>query len=114
MSRSAMHLAASLSFRASAPIRKDRRLVSWGYDGFGQVSGTPKVGTYSTISAGGFHTVAIRSDGALVSWGYDYAGAVSRTPSTGTYSAVSAGYAYSVAIVVLTPSQAIAVLKQNV
>ena len=57
--------------------------------------------------------MAIRTDGTLVSWGYDGYGSVRGTPP-GTYSAVSAGGFHSVALGVLTPAQAIAVLKQHV
>ena len=97
----------------SVAIRTDGKLVSWGDNRFGQVSGTP-AGTYSAVSAGGPASVAIRADGSLVSWGYDGFGVVSGTPATGNYSAVSAGSNNSVAIVVLTPAQATTILKHNV
>src|SRR5688572_4604569 len=81
---------------APANAHAQGRLVAWGSDGFGVVSGTPD-GAYTAVAAGGTHSVAIRTDGTLVSWGDDFYGQISGTPA-GTFFAVAAGGAQSVAI----------------
>src|SRR5438067_3305384 len=61
ISRWTMLLAALLGVSAAASGAQSqaqlRALVSWGYDGDFEVSATPTTGTYSAVSAGGFHSV---------------------------------------------------------
>ena len=99
ISRCMMLFAALLFMCAAGHVQAQlTALISWGVDDqYGQVSNTPKSGTYSAVSTGLLHTVAIRTDGTLVSWGSDYSGLLSGTP-VGTYSAVAAGGFHSVAI----------------
>ena len=66
-----------------------RNPVSWGNDGYGQVSGTLPEPSPPSLWA---HAVAIRTDGTLVSWGSNAFGQVSGTPA-GTFTAVAAGAA---------------------
>jgi alpha-tubulin suppressor-like RCC1 family protein len=73
-------------------------LVSWGSDGFGQVSNTPTTSDFIYVSAGNWHSVALRSDGSLVSWGRNSYGSVIHTPTTNDFTQVAAGYGHSVAL----------------
>jgi len=73
-------------------------LVSWGYDGLGQVSATPAGNDFVAVAAGGLHSVALRSNGSLVSWGYNAHGQVFFTPAGTGFAAVAGGFTYSVAI----------------
>ena len=89
-------LSLGLAFLLAAGASAQDELVAWGFDSFGQVSGTP-AGTFSSVAGGGFHSVAIRTDGTLVSWGHNGVGQVTNTP-TGTFSAVAAGDFHSLAL----------------
>src|SRR5579884_1174791 len=80
-------------------IKTNGTALCWGYDNYGQVSGTscclfistsqpPGDGAFSQISAGQYHTCGIKTDGSALCWGYDYYGQVDGTPtSTNNYSA---------------------------
>ena len=50
---------------------------------------SPPPGTFTQVSAGGWHTCGIKTDGTLVCWGYDEAG--DTTPPSGTFTQLSAG-----------------------
>ncbi len=50
---------------------------------------TPPAGTFTAVSAGGFHACGLRTNGALACWGDDAYGQA--TPPAGTFTAVSAG-----------------------
>ncbi len=91
-------LLAALCWGAPCAHGSDGTLVSWGYDAYGQVSGTPTNETFSAVAAGHFHSVAVRTDGTLVSWGWDNFGQVSGTPSGSNFTAVAAGAYHSVAL----------------
>jgi CSLREA domain-containing protein len=69
-------------------VRTDGTLACWGYDGYGQA--TPPAGTFSQVSAGGYHTCGVRTDGTLACWGSDGDGQA--TPPAGTFTEISAGY----------------------
>ena len=86
----------TLALLASAPANAHAQgsLVSWGYDGYGQVSDTP-AGNFFAVAAGSVHSVAIRTDGSLVSWGSGF-GQVSGP--AGTFIAVAVGDFHNVAI----------------
>jgi len=70
-------------YRHTAAIRADGTLWSWGYGCHGEMgNGTTTCtnrnpvqesthSTWSSVSAGEYHTTAIRSDGTLWSWGYN-------------------------------------------
>ena len=72
----------------SLALRSDGTVVSWGYNGFGQlgngtttnsptpveVEGVSGVGSLTgvvAIAAGATHSLALRSDGTVVAWGYN-------------------------------------------
>ena len=59
----------------------------WGNNQFGQSS--PPAGTYTAVSAGGWHTCALTTEGTIQCWGDSTSGQSS--PPAGTYTAVSAG-----------------------
>ena len=84
--------------RATSILPTGGSLVAWGFDGTGQVSGTPTGSDFVAVAAGTYHNVALRSDGSLVSWGHDAAGQVSGTPAGSGFAAVAAGYWHSVAV----------------
>jgi len=87
----------SAGWRHAVAVRQDGTIVSWGWDGYGQVSATPP-GTFSAVAAGYTHSVAIRTDGSLESWGSNLYNQVSSTPSGNDYVAVAAATDYSIAI----------------
>ena len=53
-------------------------------------------GTFSAVTAGGWHTCALRADGTIACWGHNDHG--QRNPPPGTFSAVSAGWAHTCAL----------------
>jgi alpha-tubulin suppressor-like RCC1 family protein len=67
-------------------IKNDNSLRAWGGNGQGQLglgfgasdemspTLVPGGSDWSTVSAGGLHSLGIRSDGSLWSWGYNYYG----------------------------------------
>jgi hypothetical protein len=79
-------------------ISAQGRIVSWGHDGFGQVSLTPPGNDFVAVACGAHHSIALRADGSLVSWGYDSFGQVSATPLGNDFLAVAAGHSHSVAL----------------
>jgi alpha-tubulin suppressor-like RCC1 family protein len=82
----------------SVPATPQGGLVSWGYNGEGQVSNTPGGADFVAVAAGRGHSVAIRADGSLVSWGWNDYNEVSNTPGGTGFVAVAAGFRHSVAI----------------
>jgi len=78
-------------------VRADS-IVSWGYDGDGQVSDTPTGSNFTAIAAVGDHSLALKDDGSIVSWGYDGAGQVSDTPTGSNFTAIAAGAGHSLAL----------------
>jgi len=74
------------------------RVVSWGYDSWGQVSAAPATTGFVAVAAGTSHSVALTTDGRIVAWGWDGTGLVSAAPRGTGYTAVAAGEYHSVAI----------------
>jgi len=65
-------------------------VACWGTDGFGQTSGAPIAGTFTSVTAGRQHSCAIEEGtGFVTCWGDDSAGQSS--PPTGVFTQVSAG-----------------------
>src|SRR6185503_3484500 len=59
-------------FSAAAGPHAQGRLVAWGDDTSGQVSGTPSGSDFVAVEGGrNITSVALRADGSIVSWGYD-------------------------------------------
>jgi alpha-tubulin suppressor-like RCC1 family protein len=53
-------------------------------------------GTFTSISAGGPHTLGLRADGTMVGWGKDYYGEATAQP--GVFSQVASGAYHSAAL----------------
>ena len=79
-------------------LKTDGSLLSWAYNGHGQVSSTPAGNDFVAVAAGEYHSLALRDDGSIVSWGYDGSGAVSSTPAGNDFEAIAGGYRYSLAL----------------
>ncbi len=47
-------------------------VVSWGYDGYGQVSNTPPGTGFVQVAGGRHHSLALHQDGSIASWGWDF------------------------------------------
>ncbi|HJM39402.1 MAG TPA: RCC1 domain-containing protein, partial [Planctomycetota bacterium] len=75
-------------------------IVSWGYDGSGQVSNTPPGNDFVSIAGGEYHSLALKTDGSIVSWGRDSDGQVSNTPSGTGFVSLAGGYCHSLALLV--------------
>jgi len=73
-------------------------IVSWGRDGFGQVSDKPMGTEFAAVASGSTHSLALKTDGSLVSWGYDNYGQVSGTPTSTGFAAVAGGVYHSLAL----------------
>ncbi|MFH1816307.1 MAG: S8 family serine peptidase [Pseudomonadota bacterium] len=72
-------------------LKGDGTVVSWGYNGQGQLGNgttTDSSGPVSVagltnviaVAAGGEHTLALKSDGTVWAWGYNYFGQLGRAP----------------------------------
>jgi alpha-tubulin suppressor-like RCC1 family protein len=101
-------------------LKNDGTLVAWGYNYFGEVTGTPTteapyyaianpiilggqvLSGVTKIATGRIHTVALKGDGSVVEWGVDdYGQALMPTVPVAAQSgvtAIAAGYAYTVAL----------------
>lgn len=79
-------------------IRADGSLASWGRDDYGQVSGTPTTGVFTTVSAGIGISIAIREDGSMVGWGRNDYGMASDLPTTGVFTQVAIGSKHVIAL----------------
>ena len=73
-------------------------IVSWGYDGYGVVSGAPTGTGYTAIAGGIGNGLALASDGSIVSWGDDVYGMVSGAPTGTGYTSIAGGYFNGVAL----------------
>ncbi len=73
-------------------------LAAWGYDNYGQVSGTPAGTGFVAVAAGRYHSLALRADGSIASWGSNDSGEVSGTPAGTGFVAVAAGANHSLAL----------------
>ncbi|MGB6895914.1 MAG: RCC1 domain-containing protein, partial [Dehalococcoidia bacterium] len=61
-------------------VKTDGTLACWGRNDYGQA--TPPAGTFSQVSAGGFHNCGVKTDGTLACWGSNSDGQA--TPPAGT------------------------------
>lgn len=86
---------------AGAAIKTDGTLVSWGHDGWGQVSTTP-TGTFSRVYGGNTYTMGIRTDGTLTTWGAQTPGdsptAMVTTSPSGQFLSASGGLFHAVGL----------------
>ena len=53
---------------------------------------TPPDGSFTSVSAGSYHTCGVKTDGSVACWGADHNG--QSTPPVGSFASVSAGAAY--------------------
>jgi alpha-tubulin suppressor-like RCC1 family protein len=74
------------------------KIVGWGNDAFGQISGAPSSVGWIAVASGYQHSLATRADGSLYSWGIDISGSVSGTPSGMGFSSIGSGNHFSAAI----------------
>eukprot|EP01079_Euglenida_sp_SAG-EU17-18_P012018 gene12018-biopygen1970 len=82
----------------SVAVTAEGRLVSWGYEGAGEVTDTPAGTGFVSVAAGAAHCVALTEEGRLVSWGADNANQVADTPTDTGFVSVAAGGDHSVAL----------------
>lgn len=71
--------------------KDDGRIVCWGYDGVGQVSGHLGATGFTQVSAGMGHTCGLKNDGSILCWGNNIDGQVTGNPGTTNFTQVSAG-----------------------
>ena len=74
-------------------------ILSWGYNGIGQVSNTPTGTGFTQVASGDAHSLALRSDGSIAAWGDDLYSQVSNTPTGTGFAQVAGGWAHSLAII---------------
>jgi alpha-tubulin suppressor-like RCC1 family protein len=73
-------------------LKKDGSIVSWGHDGYGQVSNTPEGNDFTAIAAGSTHGLALRNDGSITIWGFNGYGEVSNAPTGNDFIAISGSF----------------------
>ena len=75
----------------TAALKGDGTVLSWGYNGQGQLGNGSTTDSSNPVSiagltdviavaAGGRHTLALKSDGTVWAWGYNYYGQLGRAP----------------------------------
>ena len=79
-------------------ITTDGTAVCWGYNGDGETTIPPNLGSVTQITAGGYHTCAITTDGSPVCWGYNNDGQTTIPPNLGSVTQISAGDYHTCAI----------------
>ena len=90
--RSTISAGGGEGFGHSCGVRTtDGTVVCWGADDDGQA--TPPQGTFTQVSAGGFHTCGVQTQGTVACWGNDEIGQA--TPPGGTFTQVSAGNSHT-------------------
>ena len=82
-------------------LRTNGQAECWGYNNDGQA--TPPSGTYTTITAGSWHTCALRTNGQAECWGDNEYGQA--TPPSGTYTTITAGLWHTCALRTNGPSR---------
>jgi alpha-tubulin suppressor-like RCC1 family protein len=96
-------------FAALGSVTTEKFLYTWGINTLGQLGGNfSEIKSWTSVNAGGSHTVAIRSDGLLFAWGYGFLGQVGDgtnqfRPSpvqigSSSWTSVSAGQQHTAAI----------------
>ena len=73
-------------------------IVSWGRDGFGQVSGTPSGLDFLEIAAVGDSSLALRTAGSLIAWGDNQFGLVSNAPTGNNFVQIAGGWSHMAAL----------------
>ena len=74
------------------------RLISWGSDATGQISGTPPGNDFVAVSEGAFFSLALRANGTIAAWGDDTYGIVHNAPTGGDFVRIEAGDNHAVAL----------------
>jgi hypothetical protein len=87
-------IALSVAFSVQAVFATGTgRIVGWGE----QATPNQKLSGLTSISAGGYHSLALKSDGTIVGWGWNYYGQAS-SPSGSDFIAIAAGRDHSIAL----------------
>ena len=71
-------------------VREDTRVVCWGEDPWGEVSGVPERAGFVGVTTGRWHSCGVTADGAVLCWGRDTWGQAS-VPSRRGFVQVGAG-----------------------
>lgn len=79
-------------------LRTDGSILSWGWDGHGQVSDTPGGTGFTDVAASERFSMALRADSSIVSWGSDGAGLVTNTPAGPGFTQLAAGRFHCIAL----------------
>jgi len=74
------------------------KIVSWGYNGWGQTDVPSGLDDVTDIAAGEGHTLALRSDGTVVAWGLNEFGQIDVPSGLDDVVAVGAGTLHSLAL----------------
>ena len=77
----------------SVILKDDGTLHAWGYDGYKQISDTPKDSGFISVSSGLFYSVALKDDGTLHDWG-----SCKDTPKDSGFISVSSGGFHFIAL----------------
>jgi alpha-tubulin suppressor-like RCC1 family protein len=96
-------------FAALGSVTTEKFLYTWGNNVLGQLGGNfSEIKSWTSVKAGGTHTVAIRNDGLLFAWGYGFQGqlgdeTIQFRPSpvqigSSSWTSVSAGSQHTAAI----------------
>lgn len=72
-------LLASLAI-SQAAVCQQNGVISWGHNGYGQVSNTPPGQDFKFIAGGHYHSLALHHDGSVVGWGSNSDGQTSVPP----------------------------------
>ncbi len=79
-------------------VQGDGTVVTWGYNGYGQMNVPAGLNNVTAVAVGTYHTVALKNDGTVVAWGSNATGQTTIPAGLGKVTAIAAGDMFTMAL----------------